>query len=419
MQACNPDMESLVYDLIQPSKTSSDPESWTMFKVPHQLRQVNNKAYEPRLISIGPYYHGNEHLKMMEIMKKSCFRRIIGESMDEAKKFVSAMKDMEEDVRKCYPQAFGHISSNAFVKMMILDGCFIVDLFRTDCKRECFLELNGKLTEIHYDLLLLENQLPFYLLSKLYGMIKRSNVEKDEFPRLALVRLKKLIPGLFSSPEKFPEDIKHLLGLVHDSLIPQDKGVQEPLSNFIGCATELDNAGIKFVKKHKEGAATMLFDVEFTKAKAKLKIPTLMIDENAELLLRNLMGYEQFIPKDKPTYVCDYVVFMDNLINTGMVVQLLRDSDVIVNWLSDDEAVSQMFNKLREFTYNANGSFFYKEMYDDVNNHCRSTWNKSKARLKKDYFNTPWSIISFSAAVFLLLLTVLQSVFSVLSYVDQ
>ena len=41
-----------------------------------------------------------------------------------------AMKEMEEKTRKCYSEDFGGIESDDFVRMMLIDGCFIVELLR-------------------------------------------------------------------------------------------------------------------------------------------------------------------------------------------------------------------------------------------------------------------------------------------------
>jgi len=42
---------------------------------------------------------------------------------------------MEEQTRKWYPEEFEGIDSDAFVEMMLLDGCFIVELLRLYTKR--------------------------------------------------------------------------------------------------------------------------------------------------------------------------------------------------------------------------------------------------------------------------------------------
>ncbi|MFQ6650690.1 hypothetical protein Gotur_022794 [Gossypium turneri] len=103
----------------------------------------------------------------------------------------------------------------------------------------------------------------------------------------------------------------------------------------------------------------------------------------------------------------------------GKDVELLRKSGIIDNWLGDDEAVTKIFNKLGYFVYYDTEAFYYEDIADRVNKHCKKDWNIWKAKLKKDYFNTPWSPISFLAALVLLLITIPQTIFSLLSYYQQ
>ncbi|KAK8582803.1 hypothetical protein V6N13_069571 [Hibiscus sabdariffa] len=161
------------------------------------------------------------------------------------------------------------------------------------------------------------------------------------------------------------------------------------------------------------------FDIMFTKDTKVLMIPTLRVADSTERRLRNYIAYEHFIPSDEPTYFFDYVSFMDNLIHTSKDVQLLRKSGIIDNWLGDDEAVAQMFNRLLDSVWWSEDDFYYAEIFERVNEHCQKRWNRWKAALKKKYFNSPWSLISFLAATVLLLLTIVQTTFSVLSYFNK
>jgi hypothetical protein len=43
--------------------------SCSIFRVPNKLRRHNEKAFEPELISIGPFHHGKEKLQPMQKIK--------------------------------------------------------------------------------------------------------------------------------------------------------------------------------------------------------------------------------------------------------------------------------------------------------------------------------------------------------------
>jgi hypothetical protein len=45
------------------------PSKCSIFRVPDRLRRYNEKAFEPELVSIGPFHHGKEKLQAMEKIK--------------------------------------------------------------------------------------------------------------------------------------------------------------------------------------------------------------------------------------------------------------------------------------------------------------------------------------------------------------
>lgn len=102
----------------------------SIFNVPSHLRQVNEAAYEPQAISIGPYHHGKDHLKTMEVFKLY-YLKVILHSRNETsvKRYVMALDYMKEAARRSYSEPLDHIGGDEkFVEMMLLDGCFIVEL---------------------------------------------------------------------------------------------------------------------------------------------------------------------------------------------------------------------------------------------------------------------------------------------------
>ena len=91
-------------------------------------------------------------------------------------------------------------------------------------------------------------------------------------------------------------NIKHLLGVIHN-YVPRIKRPAPALAgnwNFIVCATNLKQAGIKFEKIEGES----LLSIDFDKDAGILKVPTLTIDDDTESFFRNISVYEQFFPFD-------------------------------------------------------------------------------------------------------------------------
>ncbi|GLT34739.1 hypothetical protein SLA2020_092380 [Shorea laevis] len=202
------------------------------------------------------------------------------------------------------------------------------------------------------------------------------------------------------------------VGAIEDLRTAKSEGHEEKKRNWqtISSASELHEAGIKFESKI-EGR---LFDINFEKG--VMSIPTLKIVDDTESILRNLVAYEQCYKDISSRHFIDYIRFMDCLINTGKDVELLRRHDVIENRLGDNEVVADIFNRICHSVLVAEDDFSYSELFNEVNKHCKRKWNLWKANLWHNYFNTPWALISFLAAVFLLLLTAKQSIYSALDY---
>ncbi|KAK6270395.1 hypothetical protein POUND7_007500 [Theobroma cacao] len=360
---------------------------------------------------------------------------------------------------------------------MLLDGCFIVELLRQKVTDPIF-KKQWVENALLGDLLLFENQLPFFVLVGLYHAIKDPSDEID-FACLAFSALYKFLPEPKMWKEKpptikDPDNIKHLLSLVHDNWAPpqgtkEEKpkageeggpkkwrftlcAVEKPKEKkFQGdvesgvtkgtdhnsskrkficcprekenarkgrvewqslrCATELEEAGIQFINSTEESDVKSLFDISFTNE--KMKIPIFGVDDSTQRLFRHLIAYEQY--KEGSTYVIDYVTLMDNLINSAKDVQLLRFSGIIENMLGDDEAAAKMLNKLRDHVTLCGHPFCYEEIFVKVRRHCTRDWNTWKAKLRHDYFSSPWASISFIAALLVILLNIGQFITTVIS----
>ncbi|GLT60248.1 hypothetical protein SLA2020_330210 [Shorea laevis] len=396
------------------------------FKVPNLLRQTNEKAYEPHIISIGPYHHGKDHLKGMEAYKMNYLNRFLrrrGETS--VHKYVMALKDKEEKIRECYAEPLDHnIDGDALVEMILLDGCFIIELICENQTRTQKIDVDFQKfnrLSLKRDLLLVENQLPFFVLSELLNMTgepNQANVDQD-FIDMALDFFGRVMPGYGKGIDSLvisDQNIKNLLSLVHDSWVPSPEAIRNYNNskayrgwNFKHSATDLHEAGIKFKKTKNEKS---FFDLKFENG--VLWIPTIRMYAYTDSILRNFIAREQC--HNYPRYVTDYVTFMDCLINTRKDVELLRRSGIIVsNGLGDDEFVATTFNKLCDLIVFSDKSF-YSEIFINVEKYCDSKWNLWRANIEHNFFNTATKSISFLAAVSLLILTAVQTIYSHLSY---
>ncbi|CAK9148375.1 unnamed protein product [Ilex paraguariensis] len=405
----------------------STPYKPYLFRINDALRRENSEAYEPEIVAIGPYHRGKVKLQMMEEHKLLYLQELLKRRNElSVDMYVIAMQELEQKARKCYAEPI-KMNRDEFVEMMLLDGSFIIELFRKfSCEEQeqiddPIFQASVIWLNIRRDLLLFENQLPFFVLSKLFDMSKDSNQggPQENILVLALKFLLQAIPDIsyFQMPETPEINDNHLLSLVHaiwcsrfaTMVSSRIDANQERGWSFIKCTTGLRESGIKFVKATDSFS---LFDIKFTNG--IVKIPRLKIVDRTECLFRNMVAYEQYKGKTKPAYVTDYVIFIDRLINSPMDVKILDECGVIDNWLGNDKAVSFMVNKMSNQVGLNPNMFSYAEVFNDINEHCGRTWHTWMANLNHNYFNNPWSSISVIGAFVLLVLTGIQTICSIL-----
>ncbi|XP_062173676.1 UPF0481 protein At3g47200-like [Alnus glutinosa] len=172
--AYSPAGEEITIDISSELPAADWPEC-CIYRVPKLLRKVNKEAYTPKLISIGPFHCNREEFWEMEMLKQRYFKNFLnrtGKSQQDLRKII---EDNEEKIRHCYSED-STLESGEFVKMILLDAIFIIELFlkvrdqkKGEVEEEDYILRKKWLANgIYYDLLLLENQLPFFVLEKLY-----------------------------------------------------------------------------------------------------------------------------------------------------------------------------------------------------------------------------------------------------------
>ncbi|KAK9279161.1 hypothetical protein L1049_012838 [Liquidambar formosana] len=122
-------------------------ERCSLSRVPPSMRQIDEDNYIPELVSIGPFHRDNPSLQSMEAHKLRFLYGILDpmtyktNTVDSSSKnwrvknvtldgLERAMKELEKKTRECYSEKFDAFTSDEFVRMMVLDSCFIVELLR-------------------------------------------------------------------------------------------------------------------------------------------------------------------------------------------------------------------------------------------------------------------------------------------------
>ena len=75
----------------------------SIYRVPYYLWKLNEEAYTPQVISIGPIHHGKERFQTMEKHKVIYFNSfLVRAKINNLENLVSTFRVMEESIRCCY-----------------------------------------------------------------------------------------------------------------------------------------------------------------------------------------------------------------------------------------------------------------------------------------------------------------------------
>ncbi|XP_011037160.1 PREDICTED: UPF0481 protein At3g47200-like [Populus euphratica] len=354
-----------------------------IYKVPNLLRNVKPEAYTPQLISIGPLHHGDAKLEIMKREKLICFREFKGNRMSDERiiDLVNIIRNKEKNIRQYYSKNFNEIGSMDFILMILLDAVFIIEFIR---------ESNGD-GEIYDEVISALQELPSF-----------------PFLRLATSHLGKY--GISDEVHNDPkvQRSRHFTDLLRNLMLD---GVNVRRFTFDNIklkysAVMLRKAGVRFRVARKECLLNIRFE------KGELEIPCLEVDYSFERFVRNIMALEQCY-KPFEAYICSYIKFLDHLINSAEDVDLLVGKGIILHWLGDDAALSNMINKLNENI--GDTSAYYDDICKNMNLHYENRWNRLKATLELGYFAHVWRGTGTVVAAILLILTLIQTITSVKS----
>ncbi|KAG5226368.1 UPF0481 protein [Salix suchowensis] len=372
-----------------------------IFRVPKPLRDVNLKAYAPLLISIGPFHRENK-LLAMEKEKWKYFKTLTErDGMDEKKmcEIAIIIKNKEERLRRCYSEKFKLLESSDFVEMILLDAVFIIQFFLESYDNTVPKHFDPRMTfDIREDLMLLENQIPLFIIKDIYDRVNPRSQDAKAIPFLDLATC---YFGKYSFLKKI-ERSRHFTDLLRNLML--NRAIERSYSfdpvKLKYTAIMLHKAGVRFQATRDKCLVNIIFD------KGVLKIPQVEVDHNFERLVRNIMALEQCLYK-REAYICSYIKFMDHLIDSAEDVGLLVENGIIVRRLGDDAAVSKMINNL---CVNIDTHTCFGDISQKLNDHYKSPFNRAIANLVLGYFPNIWIGTGTVAAAILLILTFIQTI---------
>ncbi|KAG2288023.1 hypothetical protein Bca52824_047627 [Brassica carinata] len=334
-----------------------------IYRVSNCMRKVKPEAYTPQLVLIGPlhlplkfqalkaldrgdyitYTKSMDYLNMEKHKKyylAAFAERFEGEEIIDG--FRRMIEEEEVNIRESYSESTAWIKSSEFVEMVLHDSVFIIEFmlrFRVKGRKKIgdpLMDRGCFVNTLFEDLIFLENQLPYFILEKLFDQI-----------------VQRILP----QKSKIGDDSKfrHFTDLQRcvrvETLPNHDVCIHKQHIQHAYNADKLKRRGVQFEAIGEQFSLNVRFE------NGCLMMSRLMVDDRLEMTLRNIMALEQcYYPLN--AHVCSYILFIDRLIHTKKAADLLVEKGIIKNRTRKRHPVKQMVNKLRSGIA-ATGSYYF------------------------------------------------------------
>ncbi|KAI3967584.1 hypothetical protein MKW92_004763 [Papaver armeniacum] len=367
-------------------------EPLQIFIIPTYIKRRNPAAYEPKMVSIGPYHYGKKELEPMESHKERALIHFLKRSPTKATKeqYIAALMEHVDELRKCYEnvEAMEKWGKNDdFAKLMMVDGIFLfefLNVWRGNQTINDYAPIDpifgdrGHILNYNYvmeDLLLLENQVPYQAATN-------------------------ILSSLMLAPPEFKGN--HLLDMYIKGMLGERN--KQQLNTKIP-ASKLIVFGIKFK------AVGTYSGIKFDKSSKTLSLPSILINQHTVPRFYNSKAYE--LRAGTNTELNSYIHLLDTLIQSADDVSSLRSQGIIVSALDSDDAVIAVMKELTKDT--VPGDVDRKSM--DIIKELAKYYSDKYGKVTTFWIWLTKNWVKFLVAgVLLYILTGVQAVYSMLTF---
>ncbi|KAL8149443.1 putative UPF0481 protein At3g02645 [Apium graveolens] len=213
----------------------------SIFSVPTTLLHANPHAYTPQQVALGPYHHWRQELYEMERYKTAAAKRTMKhlQCFNNFQEIVDQIHVMESRIRACYHK-YLNLKGETLAWMMAIDVAFLLEFLEVYARKDGKLlsRVTSRLTSnlvdaegrksahiaILRDILMLENQIPLFLLRKMLEF-ELGSLEAADDMLLSMLRGLSIELYPFKTPEELPklliEDSAHVLDFFYRLLMPK------------------------------------------------------------------------------------------------------------------------------------------------------------------------------------------------------
>ncbi|KAI3977480.1 hypothetical protein MKX01_000393 [Papaver californicum] len=309
------------------------------------IKAKNPNAYQPKLVSIGPYHFGKLHLMPMQIDKQRSLIHFHKRSGVPIESYLDKFKQVVTLLRESYEQ-LDHMKKwqddDIFIQLMLIDGVFLFEFLSVTRGNQNNYDYAPNDPVFGYeghtliydavmqDLLLMENQLPYLVLSILLSV-------SEGLPEQSV---KSILSWMMFAPKKGPG--LHLLDMYMKGLLDESQPAKQKLQDedrtlLRLSASKLHKYGIQFKRVQSFNR------IKFEKNTATLKLPSILINQHTVPRFLNLKAYELRVGTKE---LNSYIDILDCLIQSANDVSPLCSQGIIVNSLGSDEAVVEVMKEI-------------------------------------------------------------------------
>nr|CAD1824416.1 unnamed protein product [Ananas comosus var. bracteatus] len=422
---CRALLDSMLWPFQSPDERETTICKFTLGKEISRPRFATIGEFsQPRVVTIGPF-HRQESTSISDDQKWVivCFMNLLC-GLDLARCLVK-MKEEVKKARNSYSdldisQSSGPKDYTSFTEMLLLDSYFILFILTVKIRKR-------PADEIALDLLILDNQIPFFVIEELFKELKLDKPLLEyalEF--FETIHPRSTRHGIDQhSPPKF----LHLLDLFHWSRVPENKYIEPIISSsskqldsiywapYTPNAMELRESATMFEKKTSSSSS---LDITFRRRWLKriigvLDIPELHIRDYSSFIFHNLIAFEmQSSSRGRCTVA--FSALMRNFLQREEDVKLLRQRGILVSSSMTDRQLIDLFARLSRLTENHQMPSDLFNICHQVLSHHNHPVNQFCGSVIIRYFPSPLVTLSVSAAAVLFVLSLLQTIYAMISY---
>lgn len=393
-----------------------------IYRIPDMVAK-KPKAFEPQVVSIGPFYYGKNVLAKYETNKGQYSRYLScrpGRPL--FRKLVEEITDEKIRIQKWYfGQSNSPLDERSLGRMLARDALFLLRVLRRDCQ---VFEPGQPGFAVHEDILKFENQMPLFVVKRVFQW----DVGTDEDFHLTLSRACRALcpfPNIRGEFCTLRED-SHLLAFLYQILtgssdlthytenaVESNRKVNSEHHRMwkkkrgipLTPAVELKSKGVKFAVQ-----STLAFsEICFDDKNRTFHLPRIEMDSRTDTIMRNLLAFETLVCKEGSRLLMCYMDMMERLIDKADDVKVLRNAGIIYNNLGTDEQVAVVWNEMRNVLEEVVESGPIDTAIDGVTAFCKSRYRIMYTEFKRKYFSRPWLAAAFIGGCSSLLLSIFQT----------